>query len=403
MHLKQAAPTGPSTTLQADAAARGWPLWRLGFRPFYLGAALFGALALPLWIAILSGQAAPRLALAPLLWHGHEMLFGFAGAVIAGFLLTATRAWTGLATLRGAPLAALALLWLAARVAALAAPYPVYAVLDGLFLPGVAAALATVLVRAQQWRNLPLAGLIVLLALANGAFHLAVLGVFAFDPLRALFAALALIVMIESVIAGRVVPAFTANAVPASRPRRWRALERATLVLSALGLCAWVFEGPPHLAAALLALAAALHLARWLAWQPWASRGRPMLWILHLSYPWIPVGFALLALARLAGIPASAGVHAFAVGATAGLIVGMITRTARGHTGRALRASRAEVVAYGAIVAAALLRVLLPLAAPSWSVAARDSAALAWTLAFAIVLFVFTPWLLAPRADGRDG
>ncbi|MDE2369236.1 MAG: NnrS family protein [Burkholderiales bacterium] len=392
-----------SSVHRAAVPSRGWPLWRLGFRPFYLGALLFGALAVPLWIGLLAGHAVPRMVLPPLLWHAHEMLFGFAAAVICGFLLTAVRAWTGLATLRGAPLAALAALWLAARVAAFAAPYPVYAVLDELFLPCVAVALATVLVRARNWRNLPLVGLIVLLAVANAAFHLAARGDVAISPLRPLFAALALIVMIETVIAGRVVPAFTANAVAGSKPRRWRALEIATPLASVLGLCAWVFEAPPRLASVLLALAAALHLARWLAWRPWVSRGRPILWILHLSYGWIPLGFALLAAAQFAWVAESAGVHAFAVGATAGLIVGMITRTARGHTGRALQASPAEVVAYGAIVVAALLRVLLPLAAPGWADAARNGAAVAWTLAFAIVLVVFTPWLLAARADGKDG
>ena len=138
-------------------------------------------------------------------------------------------------------------------------------------------------------------------------------------------------------------------------------------------------------------------------WKPWITRNRPILWILHASYAWIPVGFALLALAQLGVVAVSAAVHAFAVGVTGGLIIGMITRTARGHTGGPLQASRLEVLAYGLVMGAAVLRVLVPLAAPQWYAATLVVAALAWSTAFALYLGLFTPWLFQTRLDGKDG
>ncbi|MGH8338294.1 MAG: NnrS family protein, partial [Gammaproteobacteria bacterium] len=164
---------------QSAPSARGMPLLRLGFRPFYLCAALFAALAVPLWVAVFFGQVAFEPSAPAILWHAHEMLFGFATTVIIGFLLTAVKAWTGLDTLRGPALGALVLLWLAARITAVTGPYAVYAVLDLALLPLVAAALIDVLVRARNTRNLPLAMMLILMALANLAFHLAVMGVLA--------------------------------------------------------------------------------------------------------------------------------------------------------------------------------------------------------------------------------
>ena len=180
--LVTAAPVASAQPLE------GVPMLRLGFRPFYLGAAAFAALSIPLWVAIVLGQIALPMTMPPLLWHAHEMLFGFAAAVIVGFLLTAGKAWTGLATPRGAGLAALALLWLAARAAALVAPYPLYAALDMLLLPLVAGLLTAVLLRAGNRRNLPLAGILLLLAGANAIFHLASLGLVDVAPMTALHA-----------------------------------------------------------------------------------------------------------------------------------------------------------------------------------------------------------------------
>ena len=398
-----ASPIEPTAAPQLS----GWPLLRLGFRPFYVGAAAFALLSIPLWVAVYLGQWNLAMALPPLLWHAHEMLFGFAVAVILGFLLTAVKAWTGLGTPRGAALGALALLWLAARVAAVTGPYTLYAVLDLALLPLVAAVLTRLLLRARNRRNLPLAAMLMLLALAHGVFHLSLVGVLDVSPLAPLYAALALIVMIECVIAGRVIPAFTMSATLGLKLQVRAPVERAALALTALALLLWVFAPPEAgwnmFGGFTLVLAALAQVGRLLQWQPAITRHRPILWILHLSYAWIPVGLALLAAARFGALSMSAGVHALAIGATGGLIIGMMTRTARGHTGRALQVSRAEIAAYVLVMLAAAIRVLLPLAMPSWLPLALVLSASGWATAFAIYLFIYTPWLLKTRFDGKDG
>lgn len=376
---------------------------RLGFRPFYLGAAAYGMLAIPLWIAVLLGKVSVNLTISPVLWHAHEMLFGFAVAVIVGFLLTAGKAWTGLDTPRGGVLAALFGLWLAARLAAVLAPYAVYAWLDLLLLPLVAAIFIAVLLRAGGGRNLPLGAILLLLTLANAAFHGAVIGLIDIEPVRALHAGLALIVMIECVIAGRVIPAFTQSALPGLRLKVPPWLERATLGTTAIALALWVLA-PANVASAMaLGVAALLHVFRLLRWKPLRTRSRPILWVLHLAYAWLPIGLVLLALAQLGVVGVSTGIHALAVGATGGLIIGMMTRTARGHTGRPLQASRLEVAAYVLVACAAVSRVLLPLLAPQQLVVWLVAAAAAWGMAFALYLLVFSPWLVTARLDGKDG
>ena len=149
--------------------------------------------------------------------------------------------------------------------------------------------------------------------------------------------------------------------------------------------------------------AAALHALRLWRWQPLRTRARPILWVLHLAYAWLPIGLVLLALAQIGAVGVSAGIHALAVGATGGLIIGMITRTARGHTGRPLQASRLEVAAYLLVAGAAVVRVVLPLVLPQHQSLWWVVAAAAWSAAFGLYLFVFTPWLLTTRLDGKDG
>ena len=387
----------------AAPAPRGAAFLRLGFRPFYLGAAVLAALAVPAWMMVFLGQWVWAPALSPLLWHAHEMLLGFASAVIIGFLMTAVKAWTGLATPRGLPLGALALLWLSARIAALTAPYAVYAMLDTLLLPIVALVLLRLLLRAGNTRNLPLAALLLLLSAANATFHLSVLGLLDLAPTRALHAALAVIVMVECVMAGRVIPGFSMSAIPGLRITALLWLERSALALTGLGLLLWVFAAPGWIAALTLGLAAAAHVWRQWRWKPLLSRRRPILWVLHLSYAWIPVGLGLLALAQINLLAVSLGLHALAVGTTGGLIIGMITRTARRHTGRTLQVAPAEVLAYVLVALAAVMRVLMPLLWPDLLLVWLIGAAAAWSVAFAIYVFIYAPWLTQTRLDGKDG
>ncbi|MEY4139560.1 MAG: hypothetical protein RLZZ371_1742 [Pseudomonadota bacterium] len=381
----------------------GWPILRLGFRPFYLGGTLMAALGIPLWVAMFMGGIPFNPAVPALLWHVHEMLFGFAVAIIIGFLLTAGKNWTGLATPRGAPLGALVLLWLSARISALTGPSLLYAVLDLTLLPLIAIILARLLLRAKNYRNLPLALILALLATANLVFHLGSLGVLEVSVMTPLHAALGLIIMIESVIAGRVVPAFTMSATPGLRIQSSSTQEKLTLGLTSLGLLLWVFVPVSIWGFLVLVAAATLHAMRLWNWQPLRTRHKPILWILHVAYAWIALGLLLLALAQMGWVPASAGLHALAVGATGGLIIGMVTRTARGHTGRPLAVSRLEVSAYVLVMVAALMRVLAPLLTPSFFMAALILAAAAWSTAFLIYLWVYMPWLIQTRLDGKDG
>ena len=389
--------------LAAQPAPEGLPLLRLGFRPFYVGAALFAVVAMVLWYPIFLGQMTPASGVAPVLWHAHEMLFGFAAAVIVGFLLTAGKAWTGLPTPRGARLGALFALWGAARIAALVAPYPVFFLLDVLFLPVVAALFIALLLRAGNTRNLKIGAVLALLGVANLVFHLAASGAIAIDPVRALYGALALIIVLETIMGGRVIPSFTMNVTPGLKLPSATRRDAVAIVLTALGLACWTFNGPRLLCAVLLAGAAVLHAVRWLSWAPWVTLTRPILWILHLSYAWIPIGLALLGAAQMGWLAPSTGVHALAVGATGGLIIGMLTRTARGHTGRPLTVSPVETLAYVMVLVAALVRVAVPIAWPSLYAPALLAAGVLWVAAFTIYLARYTPWLATGRLDGKDG
>lgn len=382
---------------------KGWPFLRLGFRPFYLGGTLMAALAVPLWVALFMGGVASNPAVPALLWHAHEMLFGFAVAIIIGFLMTAGKNWTGLPTPHGASLAALALLWLGARITALTGPTVLYATLDLALLPLVAGIFARLLLRANNFRNLPLALILALLAAANLVFHLTALGALDMSAMTPLHAALGLIIMIECVIAGRVVPAFTMSAAPGLRIQRSAIQERLTLGLTALGLLLWVFAPAGVWGLLVLLVASGLHAMRLWNWRPLRARRKPILWILHGAYAWIALGLLLLALAQIGWVPVSAGVHALAVGATGGLIIGMVTRTARGHTGRPLALSRLEVSAYALVMAAAVLRVLVPLLLPGLYMETLVLTAAAWSSAFLIYLWIYSPWLMQTRLDGKDG
>jgi uncharacterized protein involved in response to NO len=375
---------------------------RLGFRPFYLGGTLLAAFVVPLWVAMLLGGLPLKPVLPSLWWHAHEMLFGFAVAIIIGFLLTAGKNWTGLATPRGPVLGALVMLWLAARLAALGNSVLLFAILDVALLPLVALIFASLLIRARNYRNLPLALILMLLAASNALFHLAASGRMDIAVMAPLYAGLALITLVESIIAGRVIPAFTMAASPGLRLVASPVVERLTLGLTALAMMLWVVMPTGRVSASVLLAAAVAHTWRFFGWRTWLTWGRPIVWVLHAAYAWIPVALCLLAASQLGWLSVTAGVHALGVGATGGLIIGMVTRTARGHTGRSLVVSRAEVLAYALVMVAAFSRVLASLLSPQFYAAFLVLATATWTLAFLIYLWKYTPWLLQTRLDGKD-
>lgn len=373
----------------------------LGFRPFYLLGAAFAGVALPAWTASYLGwQGMPRL---DLLWHMHEMLFGFVIAIVIGFLYTAGRNWTGLWTPRGLPLAALAVLWLAGRVSMAALPPVPAAAIDVVFLPLAAWPLYRVIRRSGNSRNLVMVVLLAVLAAANAVYHASVLGLLAVSPMQPLYAAIVAVVVIESVLGGRVIPNFTANAVRGVRTLSDPRLEKLSLALTALTGLAWALL-PLSLPLAVLALlTAAVQVLRLALWKPMCTLRQPLLWVLHLSYAWIPLGFVLLALACFGLAPQSAAVHALTVGAMGGLIIGMITRTALGHTGRMLRAGRAETAMYLLLHAGVLVRLAAAFVDGGPRTGALVTATLCWSLAFGLYCLHYGPYLFRPRVDGREG
>lgn len=385
---------------------RGWgaghPALALGFRPFYILAALLAVLAVPLWLAQYYGwlKAMPAVSLG---WHMHEMVFGFAVAVIVGFLLTAARTWTGLPTPNGRHLAALVLVWLAGRVAMLLAAPLWAALVDLLFLPLAAWPLYRVLKQSGNRRNIFLVLLLGLLTLANALFHAAGLGWVALAQAAPVHAAILIIVLIESVIGGRVIPMFTAKGAPGVEPVVLPRHDQLALALTGSASLAWVAGAPALLTAALCMLAACAVGLRLVRWQGQRSLHVPLLWILHVSYAWIPIGFVLLALEALGYGAASTAIHALAVGSMAGLIVGMMSRTTLGHTGRPLKAGRIESVMFIFIQLGALTRVLAAFVPPAWRNAALLASGVCWCASFGIFLAVYTPYLLTPRVDGKEG
>jgi len=387
----------------APGHAAGFALWRLGFRPFYLLAALFAALSVPLWIAQFAGALPAPSAYPAMLWHAHEMSFGFALAVIVGFLLTAAKVWTNLPTPTGWRLAGLAALWVAARVFNYVGPVPAALLADAAFLMIPMVSLGLVLLKARSHRNLFVLVVLTAFLVANSLFHLAVAQRVSYEPMNAVHFFVFTVVMLIGVVGGRVIPSFTANALPGIRQWRRRWLDAAALAVTGAALLAVLLAAPPGATIAACAAAALLQAARLIGWNPWEARRKALLWILHVSYAWIPVGLVLLACGVAGKLPMSAGVHALTLGAMGGLIIGMITRTALGHTARPLQAGRIEVAAYLLVQLAVVLRLIPILAEGLAYVPWMIAAASAWSAAFALYFVKYAPMLWAPRLDGRDG
>ncbi|OLL32091.1 NnrS family protein [Burkholderia sp. SRS-W-2-2016] len=381
------------------------PVLRLGFRPFYLGGAAFGLLAIALWLAALHGYAgagrAP--AISGVLWHVHEMVFGFVAAIVVGFLLTAVRAWTSRETPHGAPLAALWLLWAGGRVLVWSGPPVLAAFVDTAFLPVTGLVLLRILIAARNRHNIFLPVALGLFGLLNGLFHWWALHQQPELALRAAYAAVGLAVMFVTVIAGRVIPMFTANAIPGFPIKRWKAVETLAMPVVVLTFIADALNAPAPLVAVLAGSAALIHGIRIAGWHSSRVGARPILWILHVAYAWIPLGFALLALSAFNLLSHSLAIHALTVGAIGCAIVGMITRTALGHTGRPLVAGRVETCAYALMIVAALTRVFGPWLSVSTTMLWIDIAGACWCAAFALYLAKYTRYLTTVRIDGKAG
>lgn len=400
-----------SAGIAGSSARPGFILFAYGFRPFFLLAGIYATVPVAATVWVLAGGRWPAQAPPLFSWHGHEMLFGFVSAAVAGFLLTAVPTWTGTKSVSGVPLACLVLLWLAGRAVSSpwVAPSNVFVQILGIaFLPALAVTVAFPLIRTKNFRNLPFILLLAILFVADFVSQSLRYGWTdeqLLDGQRLAINAVALMIVI---IGGRIVPAFTRNALIALRResalRNQRAIDIASIVLVAAVLVGDILAAGSIFTGLLAAFAAALLLVRLSGWGGFRVLDVPLLWVLHLGYGWLVLAFALKALWVLGALSwAVSWMHAFTAGTFGTMILGVMTRVALGHTGRPLRLARAVTVSYVLVSAAALIRVFAPAVAGTHYTEVLAASALAWTSAFAIFLVIYTPILLSPRVDGKVG
>lgn len=387
---------------QPSAPASDFALWNLGFRPFYLLASVFAALSVALWTAQYAGYL-PETYLRSPIWHGHEMLFGYTMAVITGFLFTAVRTWTNQPTPTGLLLAAFAALWVAGRVLILT-PYQVASeYVNAAFPMAVAVAIGIPLAKSGNRRNYFFVALLLLLGLIVLSLHLSDRGTVNWPVHASLQVGLDVVLLIMTVMGGRVIPMFTNNGVPGAQARRKPLVEAVALGGILALLAADLVRAPPG-AIAILALVVALtHAARLYLWQPWRTLGTPLVWILHASYAWIVVYLVLRALAAVGLIAEPLALHALTIGAIGGLTLGMMTRTARGHTGRVLVADGFELACFILIQIAAMTRVFAGMLFPGAYLATVVISGICWSGAFAVYAVRYWPVLSRARLDGKPG
>ena len=394
--LKQPArPVTPPT-------ASGFALWNLGFRPFYLLASIFSVISVLLWAAQFSGYLSSAYLRGPV-GHGHEMLFGYTVAVITGFLLTAVRAWTGQPTATGVPLMALAALWVCGRVLVLTPFGIAAAVVNAAFPVAVALAIGVPLVRARSVRNYFFIGLLMLMGALILAVHLALLECVELSPRLGLQVGLDVVLFIMVVMGGRVIPMFTSNGVPGSRPRRHALVEKIALGAVILLFMADLLQAPQTIIAVIALIGALAHGTRLALWKSWRTFGTPLVWILHAAYAWIVLHLALRGLSALDLLAGSYAIHALTVGAIGGLTLGMMTRTARGHTARPLLADGFELAMFVLIQIAALVRVFGGMVSPALYLPSIQISGVLWAAACGLYAVRYWPVLTRPRLDGKPG
>lgn len=379
-----------------------------GFRPFFLLAAFFAASYLPVWLFRYTGQLNIGGTWLPATWHGHEMIFGFALAVIAGFLLTAVNRWTGRPTATGRSLAGLCVLWVAGRAAMLLAaslPGALVATVDLAFVVALGFFVGRPIIQARSARNYKFLPIFAVLFGTNLVMHLSAMGVVDAGIARlTLLTALDMVILIILIVTGRIVPMFTRNATGAQGLRTVGWLEKLIypLVIASIIL---QFFWPQHTINALVALIAGLAIgARQLTWGGQHTLKKPILWVLHVGHAWVAIGFILRALAIwLPQVSSTASSHALTVGSIGMLIIGMMTRVSLGHTGRPITASWAMSIAFGLVALAALGRTALPIILPAYYLEWVMLSGVLFALAFGAFLVEFTPILIAPRPDGKPG
>jgi len=394
-----AGPRGGIPRLRAQSIA----LLSYGFRPFFLGAALWACIAMVLWIGLLSGSWSFAIGYGVVAWHAHEFLFGYIAAVMTGFLLTAIPNWTGRLPLQGMPLLALFLLWLAGRAAMLQTDWigtGTAASIDCVYLITVTAVISREIVAGSNWRNLRVVVLVALTAIANIAFQAEML-IFAV-PNYGLRLGVAAIVALIMVVGGRVTPSFTSNWLTRqgnqTRPAPFSRFDIGSIALGAVALITWIAAPDWSGTAALLfvmAVAQAARLSRWTGARTWRE---PILFVLHLGYTFVPLGALVLSISILWPriVPTSGALHAWTTGAMGLMTLAIMTRASLGHTGRDMSTTPTTVAIYGAMLVAAMARIAAPLL-PAFYYQMLLIAGGAWFLAFALFVVAYGPMLVRAK------
>ncbi len=404
---------GMTTTVRAPipriAARSGPAILNYGFRPFFFLAGVSAVLGMVFWLAEVTGHLSVPSVFSPLTWHAHEMLFGYAVAAIAGFLLTAIPNWTGRLPLHGSPLLVLVLLWLGGRLAVATSTIIgawAAAAIDLAFLTVLLFVVAREIVAGKNLRNLPMLAAIGALLVANALMHCEPLemGEFAAIGWRL---AVGVATLLITLIGGRIVPSFTRNWLakrPAGgMPASFGRVDQITLAATVAALACWVAIPGTDAATALLALAAVLNVLRLCRWRGYRAINDPLVLILHVGYAWVPLGLGLLAVAQSPQwLPETAAVHGLTAGAVGTMTLAVMTRATRGHTGRPLLADAGTTIVYVLVTMSSITRIM----APMWPALYNPllwTAGAAWIAAFGGFLILYGPMLLSPRPDGKPG
>lgn len=387
-----------------------WPLFRLGFRVFFLGGALVATASMILWLLFLSGNIYLLGVENSIWWHAHEMLFGFTLAIIAGFVLTAMQNWTGIPGVRGWPLAIASCLWFLPRVLLpiLGEKNWLVMILDIAWLPLVAIFLARPVIQVRQWRNLFFVPLMLLFTVLNGlSYYAAYINDWLLSERIFITTVLAITALI-TVMGGRVIPFFTSRATNTDKPMPILALEWVCLGSIWLATFAWLLlprsESMNMIVASLMILAAVANIVRILRWKTIPALKVPLLWILHLGYWFIPIGLLVFASALLEQTTTySNASHLLTAGALGSVVLGMIARVSLGHSGRPLHPSKWMTVAFAIVLLAGLIRGFTPLILPTYLAESYQVSGSLWILAYGLFVVFYWPVLTKPRIDGRPG
>lgn len=379
------------------------PFLGRGFRPFFFLGALFSVFSIVLWAGIYSGYfVPPSFYFDPISWHSHEMIFGFALAIVAGFLLTAVANWTGGAPARQIHLAGLCLLWLLGRIAVntdFGLSFWFVVVAELLFLPALTISLMIPLIKSWNKRNFIFLSLLSILFACDLWFMLT-------EEMMPLYIAIMIILMMISLIGGRIIPAFTVGALRQTGIKLYQTpqpiMDAVALISLIFVVVSIIFFQDRFVLFVAAFFSCVAHLYRMRYYHTLKTFADPMLWILHAGYFWLVMGLLLIALTGLNIFTLPSIIHALTIGAISTMVLGMICRVTLGHTGRNLKASKMTVVAFFLIQIAAILRVFGPIILPDQKITLISLSALLWALCFMIYLFVYTPMLISTRPDGRE-